>query len=175
MRRSWRSGALAAVAWLATACSGVPRVEQMRVADLASGTPHREPLALEVHPTLTQFDWIREPFSEAVRESLVASKLFSPVVESDDAAYRLDVVFWGIHPLPEDFYTKLDVTVLWSLSRVDTEQTVWQQLLPSSYTVAVGDAFQRGARFRLTLEGALRENIRQAFERMAGAKLTSPR
>lgn len=64
-----------------------------------------------------------------------------------------------------------EMTVLWSLSRVDTEETIWQDLVLSSCTATVGDAFVGTTRMRMATEGAARNNIRTALERLAAADL----
>jgi hypothetical protein len=63
------------------------------------------------------------------------------------------------------------MTVLWSLSRNDTRETVWQALIESQHTATAGEAFAGVVRVRKATEGAARENIEAAIQQLAGAAL----
>ena len=65
----------------------------------------------------------------------------------------------------------VDMHVLWSVSRIDTQETVWQQLVASEATATVGDAFNAQNRARVATERAARQNIERAPVALAGAPL----
>jgi hypothetical protein len=108
-------------------------------------------------------------FEQAVRRSLLASGLYSEITES--APYRLDVVLGDIRlPIAGADMTTV-MTVLWSLSRSDTRETVWQALIESQYTAQAGESLIGVVRVRMATEGAARANIEKALQQLAGAEL----
>lgn len=166
-----RCSALLLLALLTSACSTVPAAEAMRVTDYTAPTPRPETATLRVAGGWTLQGQITNPaFSRAVELSLISSKVFSQIVTIDEAEYRLDAVLDDLRQPPGGFNMTTEMTVLWSLSRVDTQETVWQELIPSSYTATVGQAFAGVVRARKSAEGAARTNIREALERLANAE-----
>ena len=167
-----RLSALVGIALVASACSTVPRAEHMQVTDFTARKSHGETLGLEVQGGLTMKHQITdEAFKEALESSLVASKLFTQLVRIHEAVYRLDVVMGDLRQPPGGFDMTVEMTVLWSLSLVDTEETIWQELVESRYEATVGDAFAAVTRLKLATEGAARENIRKGLEGLAKASM----
>lgn len=172
MKTLARFAGLVGIAILAAACSTVPAAKNMQVDDYAADRSHRAPLGVNVEGGWDLPGQIaNEEFLKAVETSLVSSKVFSRIVRIEDAVYRLDVVVGDLRQPPGGFDMTTVMTVLWSLSRVDTQDTVWQQLVESSHTATVGDAFAGVVRLRKSAEGAARKNIRRALELMANAAL----
>jgi hypothetical protein len=100
-------------------------------------------------------------FEKALRAALAESGVFQLVERGGD--YRLDVV------LGDDAGVEgREITVLWSLSRGDTGQTLWQELVTTK-----GKSFQfvGVVRLRRSVEMAARENIRLGIERVANLDL----
>jgi hypothetical protein len=160
------------IALLTSACSTVPKAESMQVDDYTAATTHPETLGLSVEGGWSMPAQISKlEFAKAVETSLVSSKVFSRLVQIEAAVYRLDVVLDDVRQPPGGFNMTTEMTVLWSLSRVDTKETVWQELVQSSYTATVGQAFAGVVRARMSAEGAARNNIRNALEKLALAEL----
>lgn len=103
-------------------------------------------------------------FEQALRDSLVDSGVFSAVVEIDAADYRLDVVLGDDRGIEGR-----EINVLWSVSRVATRETVWQELVTSK-----GKSFHfvGVVRVRRSIEMAAKENIRLGVEKLASADLS---
>lgn len=161
---------IALLALLTSACSTTPMAENMQVVDYRAATPYTGTLGLKVDGGWTMQGQItHEAFAKAVETSLVSSKVFSGLVEIESAVYRLDVVLGDLRQPPGGFNMTTEMTVLWSLSRVDSGQTIWQQLVRSSHTATVGEAFAAVVRIRKSAEGAARKNIRQALDLLAQA------
>jgi hypothetical protein len=151
---------------LAMGCSSIPRAAAMQTHDLSFAT--KQPGSLMVRVSGGQeFDFriADVEFEQAIRDSLVESGLFASIVDTG-AEYRLDVVLgdgMGIEGR--------ELTVLWSLSRTDTRETFWQELVTSR---GRSHHFVGVTRQRRGLEFAARENIRMGIERLAGADWTRP-
>jgi hypothetical protein len=146
--------------------------KNMQVDDFSAAAPHAGTLGLNVEGGWALAGQItNEQFAQAVEASLVAAKSFSRLVAIGEAVYRLDVVLGDLRQPPGGFNMTTEMTVLWSLSRVDSRETVWQELVASTYTARVGDAFAGAVRLRVSAEGAARANIRQALELLANADL----
>jgi hypothetical protein len=160
---------------LASACSSVPSARNMQVTDYLAPSTHEGSVGLQVDGGWELTGQITNPeFAKAVESSLVASKVFTRLVQLQDAVYRLDVVVDDLRQPPGGFNMTTEMTVLWSLSRVDTQETVWQALVASRHTADVGEAFAGAVRLRKATEGAARDNIRQALELLANADLRPP-
>lgn len=110
-------------------------------------------------------------FEEAVTTSLVEAHLFSRLVRIADADYRLDAILGDCRQPAGGANMTTVMTVLWSLSRVASGETVWQALIESEYTATIGDAFAGAVRMRKATEGAARKNIEEAIRRIAAADL----
>jgi len=163
---------MALLALLTSACSTTPMAENMQVNDYRAASQYPETLGLKVEGGWKLPGQIsNEEFAKAVEASLVSSRVFSGLVEIERAVYRLDVVVGDLRQPPGGFNMTTEMTVLWSLSRVDSRETVWQQLVTSSHTATVGDAFAGVVRLRKSAEGAARENIREALDRIAHANV----
>jgi hypothetical protein len=166
-RAGLAAAGLAAAALLA--CSTTPRAGAMRLreGDLAPGGSHPGRLALHVEGGgRAEWQVHDAAFEDAVPASLVQAGSFSALVAGGDADYRLDVVLGDLRQPISGLNEPTEMTVLWSLSRVDDEETVWQELVESS---GVSHNFFAAWRLRGGAEEAARRNIREALSRLAGA------
>jgi hypothetical protein len=157
------AAALCAGALLA-GCSGVPKAAAMQAHGVAAATRH--PLALGVRVSGGQeFDFriSDAEFERALRDSLAESGMFARIVEPDVGDYRLDVVLGDGSGLEAR-----EITVLWSVSRSDTRETVWQELVTSR---GRSHHFVGVVRGRRSLEQAAQQNIRLGLEALARANL----
>lgn len=163
-RAAWLSGGLFACAWLAAGCSAIPKAAAMQAHDVPITA--KQPGSLRVVVSGGQdfeFRISDAAFEQALRDSLVETGMFSRVVQVGDADHRLDVVLGDGLGLDGR-----QLTVLWSLSRVDTNATVWQEFVTSrgrSYH------FVGVIRGRRSLEMAAQENIRLGLETLSRADL----
>jgi hypothetical protein len=156
--------ALVVLAGLATACSAIPKAEAMRARELRAASTHPATVGVRVSGGQEfEFRISDAAFEEALRDSLLESGVFSGVVALGDADYRLDVVLGDGRGLEGR-----ELTVLWSLSRVATRETVWQELVTSE---GRSHHFVGVVRGRRSLELAARENIRRGIERLSRADL----
>jgi hypothetical protein len=141
----------------------------MRVSKLDLSRTHPYPLTLHVEGGgPAEWHVHDDAFSEAVLDSLVASRAFTAIVERDGADYRLDAVLGDLRQPVGGLNEPTMMTVLWSLSRVDTRETVWQQLVRSTGTSV---NFVGAWRIRNAAEEAAQNNIRQALRLLAEAEL----
>jgi hypothetical protein len=157
-------GALFACAWLATGCSAIPKASAMRAHDVESASQWPWSAAVRVSGG-QDFDFriSDAEFERALRESLVETGMFSRVVELGASDYRLDVVLGDGRGLEGR-----ELTVLWNLSRADTQETVWQEFVTSN---GRSYHFVGVIRGRRGLELAAQENIRLGLERLSRVDL----
>ena len=149
------------------ACSAIPKAEAMRVD--RSVTARQQPGVLGVHVSGGQdFDFriSDEQFEAALRESLTSSGVFARLAPADGGDWRLDVVLGDGRGIEGT-----ELTVLWSLSRPATHETVWQELVTSK-----GRSFHfvGVTRNRRHQELAARENIRLGIEALSRVELGEP-
>ena len=152
------------VASLTAGCSSIPQAEAMRAHEVSIGA--KQPASVGVRVSGGQdfeFRISDAEFEEALRDSLAEAGIFSRVVEADAGDYRLDVV------LGDGFGVEgRAITVLWSLSRADTHDTVWQELVTSQ---GRSHHFVGVVRNRRGLEMAAQENIRLGLEKLSRVHL----
>jgi hypothetical protein len=164
--------ALAAFAAAALcACSSTPRASAMRIDDgaLVTGRTHDARVVVRVEGGGRAAYQIHDAaFEDAVAASLAETKTFTAIVEAPPADYQLDVRLGDLRQPAEGGNAPTQMTVLWSVSRVDTQETVWQELIAtdgiSHNPIAV-------LRLRGGVENAARKNIREALARLAEAPL----
>jgi hypothetical protein len=165
-RRPRRIAALLLCAGLGLACSAIPKAAAMRVEEPVSAPERSWTLAVRVSGGQDfEFRISDEQFEQALRDSLLETGMFARLLPPSEADYRLDVVLGDGCGLEGR-----DLTVLWSLSRVDTRQTVWQQLISSH---GRSHHFVGVVRGRRGLEYAARDNIRKGLERLSRVDPTS--
>lgn len=165
-RRIARAGLLAVVLALAAGCSATPKAGAMRVE--STGAARTQPFTVSVHVSGGQaFDFrvSDAEFEKALVDSLRRSGVFEDVVAPEAADLRLDVVLGDDRGLEGR-----ELGVLWSLSRSDTQETLWQELVESK---GHSSHFVGVVRTRRSVELAAQENIRKGIERLARSRLHS--
>ena len=104
---------------------------------------------------------------QAIEESIRASRLFQAVVAGRDGDYLLSVnVIQLSKPLFGGTVT-VEFEAGWSLTRASDRQVVLRQVVKSSGTAAMAEAFAFVTRLRLAVEAAARDNIRQGLAAVA--------
>lgn len=112
-----------------------------------------------------------EDFSEAIVEAITQSRLFTAVVTDGSADYKLDVFLKDLVQPLVGFDMTATAVVQWRLTHVRSEKVLFDETVTTPYTASVGDAFVGVKRLRLANEGAARENIKDAFRRLAKVRL----
>ena len=112
-----------------------------------------------------------EAFKEAITESLMKSRLFADITDKGAAAYHLNVIIFSIEQPTFGFSMTTKLEVGWTLTQVETGKMIWRESIRSVYTASAGAAFSGAARLQLATEGAARENIKEAIEKLARVDL----
>jgi hypothetical protein len=178
-RRAGRTRHALLATLLLTGCAtaDVPRPERMRPPLAPSpstqlaidGTPLRQQsVSLLVNPLGIFSEIYTSAFRQAARETLVASEIFAEVARPGLTHLQLDVVLGDVL-WPGSYGSTAELTVLWTLT--DRQGRIrWQSLVGSSFTPETKGALRVADHARVALEGAARENIRLALERLAAAE-----
>jgi hypothetical protein len=107
----------------------------------------------------------------AIEASITRSKLFKEVVQMGGGDYELTVTVIQLSkPLFGATFT-VDVEVGWSLVRASDKRALWRQVIKTSGTATMSDAFVGAERLRLAVEAAARANIQQGLGAVAGLSL----
>lgn len=164
-----RAVALLLATGLALGCSSMPRAKAMVARDLELSRTHPASLLVHVEGGGTA-QWMvhDEHFQQALVTSLVEARAFSGVVEIGQGEYRLDAVLGDLRQPIGSVNGTTVMTVLWSLSRIDTREVVWQKLVESQ---GISHNFVAVWRLRGGAEYAARDNIQQALQLLADAPL----
>jgi hypothetical protein len=151
---------------LAAGCTSIPQADAMRAHEV--GVAAKQPASVGVRVSGGQDFGFRisdAAFEAALRDSLADAGMFSRIVAPDAGDFRLDVVLgdeYGVEGRA--------ITVLWSLSRTDTRETVWQELVTSQ---GHSHHFVGVVRGRRSIEMAGQENIRLGLEKLSRVDLAS--
>jgi hypothetical protein len=105
-----------------------------------------------------------EDFKQALENSLLRYKVFSRVIQSSGADYRLDVTLQELKQPMVGFALTVKGKVQWRLTNTKSGKVVWQQTIDRNFTAGVGDAFVAARRLGIANEGAIRENIKAGIQ-----------
>jgi len=113
--------------------------------------------------------WASEVGSEEFREALHLALKQARLLSSDEATAAFELRAFIIevkHPIVGLTMT-VDAFVRYTLLRKHDGSTIFDEVLSSSYTATIDDAFVATTRLQLAEEGAMRENISALLERLA--------
>jgi hypothetical protein len=107
----------------------------------------------------------------AIETAITRSKLFKEVVQVGNGDYELAVTVIQLSkPLFGGTFT-VDLEAGWSLVRTSDKTAVWRQVIKTSGTATMSDAFVGVERLRLAVEAAARNNIQQGLGAIAGLQI----
>ena len=110
-------------------------------------------------------------FAKAIEESIVNGRIFTSVVHGKDSDYELGVTILSFNkPMFGGSFT-ITLETAWSLTNTKTREVALRKNITSSHTASFGDSVVGVTRFRLALEGAAREGIKQGLEEISGLSL----
>lgn len=109
-------------------------------------------------------------FRAAVVASLRRSGLFHEVLESGNAAFRLELLLEALDQPMAGFNMTVALRVEWRLLRLPDRTEIWRDRIQSMHTAEFGKAFAGVKRLRLATEGAARENIEEGLKRLAALR-----
>ncbi len=112
-----------------------------------------------------------EDFAAALQASIEKHGLFSRVLRSGDTEYRLDARLVRLRQPALGFNMTVQAEVEWRLTETRTGRGLWTETTNNSYTATVGQAFVGVTRLKLANEGAIRENIKTALERISALSI----
>lgn len=108
---------------------------------------------------------------DAIEAAITRSKLFKEVVQGTAGDYELAVTVIQLSkPMFGGTFT-VDLEAGWSLVRVSDKRAMWRQVVKTSGTATMGDAFVGVERLRMAVERAARANIQQGLSAVAGLSL----
>lgn len=105
-----------------------------------------------------------DAFRQALETSLTRSGLFKTIGRG---GYQLEAIISNISQPAMGFNMTTEIEVSYNLRRGGS--SVWSESVRSTHTTAMGEHFVGAERVRLSTEGAVRENIRQAIAAMSVA------
>lgn len=155
-----------------TACESPIRAERMVPTDF--DVESRHPYSVSVMTqggkgtTAQRAEINDDAFREAIERSIMASAVFSTVVEGD-ADYELSVIILEATRPPAvlgSFSATVTVLTQWILSR--PSGTVFETFVETEHS---SSAFSGGKRWRLAKEGAARKNVREGIRRLSRFEL----
>jgi hypothetical protein len=104
----------------------------------------------------------------AVSNALAASKAFADI-KGNGGDYQLTVQIFSVnHPSFGGSFTS-KVEAGWTLKRADTNAVVWQEAIKSEHTSTMSDAFVGAERLKLSIAGAIRNNITTGVAHLGAA------
>jgi hypothetical protein len=155
------------------------------------GCVQAQPTALDMTPAGAQFDrkhsvtvsvevaggtdgeYMMSAPNSAIQEAVVSairdSGLFQ-VAESESADYRFDVVLSRYNFPIVGFDVSVGVEMVWNLSSISEQKTVWQSLIETSASGGTEVAFNAQTRSALLAGQAIKDNIVEALAQLSAAE-----
>jgi hypothetical protein len=107
----------------------------------------------------------------AIENSMRDSHLFRTIVQGKDGQFQLSVVVIQMSKPSFGLDFTVGLEAGWSLIRTSDNKVVLRQVIKSSHTATMGDAFAGVKRLQLAVEGAARANIMQGLAAIAALVL----
>ena len=163
---------LGAVSQLIGCTSPVPVSTEMIPVELVLNQHHPYSLKVNVEGGgVEETLWISNvEFKKALEQSVLHSKVFSTIVDGEEADYQLDV-FIGDIKLPMFGDAKTLLEVVWNLSKRGSGKTVWQEIVSTSFTTTGADSVIGAKRARMSAEGTARVNIEKGIHLLSQLSL----
>ena len=168
--RAIRAGFALCLGVLLAGCSMTPRASGMRIDDYRAPQPQPHRVVVHVEGGGPAEWHVHDPaFRKALVGSLVDARVFSAIVDAPGGELRLDAVLGDLRQPVGGLNEPTVMTVLWSVSRVDSRETVWQELVE---TTGHSANFVGAWRIRNAAEEAAQRNIERALALLSEADLS---
>jgi hypothetical protein len=155
-------------------CMSMPKAADMTPRHVAVAEKSAKPVRLVVkgEPTLEEKVVVQNAeMAVAARSALETSRLFSQVADGVEDGYQLEIAVMGYNPPRPGFNMTSTMTTHWTLTRVPSQEVLFEDFLKKSHTCKVGDAFAGATRWRKANEGVVRDTIADGIERLSKVKL----
>lgn len=108
-----------------------------------------------------------EDFTEAILAAIEKSGLFNPVSSDDKADYLLKVNILEKSQPIVGLDIDMSLKAKWELMNNDTSDMIWTDTIATTYRVKMSECFVAAERIQRANEGAARENIKEAVNRLS--------
>ncbi len=123
----------------------------------------------------TKFGGVQEVpidiFLEAVKQSIVNTKLFSMIEKEPTADYHLELTVYKIFYSNSLSQNKHKVYVDWLLKSAKNNKVIFRKRVATEHEVTLSDALGGDKRLVLATEGAMRKNIAEGIKQLSLVKL----
>jgi hypothetical protein len=169
MKTSFSLAALASCLLLLVGCASPVKPQAMVPATFDVQNRHNSAVQLMVEGG--QEDKIPDAaFLQALTDAIQRSGVFSAVVPSG-GDYKLVVVILALEGPQAGFSFTVKLATNWKLTRLATQEVVWQDAIAKTYNATMGRALFGATRARIATEGAAQENIKEGIDRLSRVKL----
>ena len=107
----------------------------------------------------------------AVEDSIARTNLFRGVLQGSGGDFELTVFLWNVRSPAMGFSMTVDVEMAWTLVRASDKAVLLKKTIKTTHTTKAGEAFAGVERVNMARSEAVRENIRQGLQSIAGLKL----
>jgi len=162
------------IAFLLGGCAGFDR-EEMVIKNLNLTNSHPYSISVSIgnegeKEGVGLMTLPKEDLLYAIEESIRNGRVFEQVVSGKEGEYRLNVTVFSLQQPTMGFNMTVKLEAGWTLKKAEGG-IVWQELIKSSYSLGVGDAFAGATRLRMVNDGAIRENIKQGMIKLSALSL----
>jgi len=106
-------------------------------------------------------------FLETLQASIEDSKVFTTIRIEGDSDYRLHVFIVRFSPQLIGFKMTTYFETGWILTRLDSDEIVFKELVVSQATATTSDAFNVNKRFLISIERTIHKNIQEGVKRLS--------
>jgi len=155
-------------------CSTTLNKEGMIASSIQETQRHKKTVAIKTQGggETGPFNISNEDFAKAIEDSIMQNGLFTQVIHGDNSDYILNVTIADISkPLGLGFSFSVSMEAGWSLIDAKNKKIVMKESIKSTYTASLSESVIGASRYRLAVEGAVRENIRLGLIAVSKLKL----
>ena len=159
-----------------TGCASPAQKEAVVVRNLPVDIRHEKSVSVRTQggrdtSAMSASSMSNSDLKKALEDSLIATNLFARVVQSESSDYQLSVSVVSMSNPAFGASFTVDLEAAWSLVELTTGAVVMREVVKSSYTATMSDALVGVTRFRLAVEGAVKDNIRQGLLLLSNLEL----
>ena len=165
------SMSLLGTALFAAGCSSLPKAADMTPSNIEIKNRAAQPVkvVVEGEPKIEgkKLQVANAELAQALRAAIEQSQLFTQVSDATTEGFLLELSVVGYNPPRPGFNMSATMTTRWKLTRLPTQEVIFEDFIKQTHTCTVGDAFVGAARWRKANEGVVRDTIADGLQRIS--------
>jgi len=152
--------------FLLDGCASLPKSSDMVPQTINVTHRSSKPVRIVVEGQLMLEDKAQVPnqtFAEALQMSIAKAQIFTKVDKDISDGFLLEVFIVGYEPPKGGFNMAATLITRWKLTRLPSQEVVFEDFVKKTHTNTVGDAFVGATRWRMANEGVVKDTIAEGI------------